>query len=111
MWRVEVTSEAELEIFEAALRSERERTGLGFRFEAQVNAVFTKLLDNPFHFRTIEPGVRRLAWVRFTRSPLRRSLRSAHRVCTQLLAISSYRNADEIIPPWKLPRSSFSLGA
>ena len=41
MWRLEVSGEAELEIFEAALRYERERGGLGFRFEAQVNTVFT----------------------------------------------------------------------
>jgi hypothetical protein len=30
MWRLDVSSEAELEIFEAALRYEREREGLGF---------------------------------------------------------------------------------
>jgi hypothetical protein len=35
MWRLDVSSEAELEIFAAALRYERERDGLGFRFEAQ----------------------------------------------------------------------------
>ena len=39
MWRLDVSSEAELEIFDAALRYERERIGLGFRFEAQINAV------------------------------------------------------------------------
>jgi hypothetical protein len=41
MWRLDVSTEAELEIFEAALRYEREREGLGLRFEAQVNTVFT----------------------------------------------------------------------
>jgi hypothetical protein len=51
--------EAELEIFEAALRYEREREGLGFRFEAQVNTVFTRLLENPFQFPVIEADVRR----------------------------------------------------
>ncbi len=59
MWRLDVSSEAELDIFEAALRYERERPDLGFRFEAQVNAVFTRLLDNPFLFAEIEEGARR----------------------------------------------------
>jgi plasmid stabilization system protein ParE len=59
MWRLDVSSEAELEIFEAALRYERERIGLGVRFETQVNAVFARLVDNPFQFPVIEEGVRR----------------------------------------------------
>ncbi len=59
MWRLDVSSEAELDIFGAALRYERERLGLGFRFEAQVNAVFARLLDNPFLFPAIEEGARR----------------------------------------------------
>lgn len=42
MRRLDVSSEAELEIFEAALRDERERAGLGFRFDAEVNAVFAR---------------------------------------------------------------------
>jgi plasmid stabilization system protein ParE len=59
MWRLDVSLEAELEIFEAALRYERERADLGFRFEAQVNTVFARLLDNPFQFPEIEEGARR----------------------------------------------------
>ena len=59
MWRLDVSSEAELEIFEAALRYERERAGLGFRFEAQVNAVFARLIENPLQFPEIEEGARR----------------------------------------------------
>jgi pimeloyl-ACP methyl ester carboxylesterase len=59
MWRLAVSLEAELEIFEAALRSERERADLGFRFEAQVNTVFVRLVDNPFLFPEIEEGARR----------------------------------------------------
>jgi hypothetical protein len=59
MWRLDVSSEAELEIFEAALRYEREREGLGFRFETQVNTAFARLLENPFQFPVIEDGVRR----------------------------------------------------
>jgi plasmid stabilization system protein ParE len=59
MRRLDVSSEAELEIFEAALRYERERAGLGFRFEAQVNAIFARLLDNPLQFPEIEEGARR----------------------------------------------------
>ncbi len=59
MWRLHVSSEAELEIFEAALRYERERAGLGFRFEAQVNTVFARLLENPFQFPATQEGDRR----------------------------------------------------
>jgi plasmid stabilization system protein ParE len=59
MRRLEVSAEAELEIFEAALRYEREREGLGFRFEAQVHTVFTRLLENPFQFPVIEEDIRR----------------------------------------------------
>src|SRR5437773_11956527 len=59
MWRLDVSSEAELETFEAALRYERDRVGLGFRFEAQVNAVFARVLENPFQFPEIERGARR----------------------------------------------------
>lgn len=59
MWRLDVSSEAELEIFEAALRYEREREGLGFRFEAQVNTIFARLLENPFQFPVVEQDVRR----------------------------------------------------
>jgi len=59
MWRLDVSSEAELEIFEAALRYERERTGLGIRFETQVNTVFARLVDNPFQFPVIEEAARR----------------------------------------------------
>ena len=59
MWRLDVSSEAELEIFEAALRYEREREGLGFRFEAQVNTIFARLVENPYQFPVIEEDVRR----------------------------------------------------
>lgn len=59
MWRLDVSSEAEVEIFEAALRYERERIGLGGRFETQVNTVFARLVDNPFQFPVIEEGGRR----------------------------------------------------
>ncbi len=59
MWRLHVSAEAEVEIFEAAVRYEREREGLGFPFEAQVNTVFARLLEHPFQFPVIEDGVRR----------------------------------------------------
>ena len=59
MWRLHVSSEADLEIFEAALRYECEHEGLGFRFEAQASAVFVRLLENPFQFPVIEEDVRR----------------------------------------------------
>jgi hypothetical protein len=59
MWRLDVSSEAELEILEAALRYERERADLGFRFEAQVNSIFARVLENPFQFPEIDEGARR----------------------------------------------------
>jgi hypothetical protein len=59
MRRVDVSSEAELEIFEAALRYERERAGVGLRFEAEVNGVLVRVLENPFQFPAIDEGVRR----------------------------------------------------
>jgi plasmid stabilization system protein ParE len=59
MRRLDVSSEAELEIFEAAFRYERERAGLGFRFEAAVNSIFGRLLENPFQFSEINEGARR----------------------------------------------------
>jgi len=71
MWRLDVSSEAELEVFAAALRYERERPGLGFRFEADVNGLFARLLENPFQFPEIEEG--RTAGARST-LPLRRLL-------------------------------------
>jgi plasmid stabilization system protein ParE len=59
MWRLDVSAEAELEIFEAALRYERERADLGLRFEAQVNTIFARVLENPFQFPAINEGARR----------------------------------------------------
>ena len=59
MRRLDVSSEAELEIFAATLRYEGERPGLGFRFEADVNGLFARLLENPFQFPEIEEGARR----------------------------------------------------
>ena len=59
MSRLEVSAEAELEIFEAALRYERERRDLGFRFEAAINAVFARVVENPFQFPEVAEGTRR----------------------------------------------------
>ena len=50
MWGLDVSAEAEVEIFEAALRYEREKSGLGLRFEADLERVFTRLADNPLQF-------------------------------------------------------------
>jgi len=70
MWRLDVSSEAELEIFEAALRYEHELIGLGVRFETQVDTVFARLLDNPFQFPLVEEGARRASFA-FFRTPVR----------------------------------------
>ena len=50
MKRLELSAEAELDMFEAALRYEGEREGLGFRFEVEVNRVFERIVRNPFQF-------------------------------------------------------------
>ena len=63
--RLAVSSEAELEIFEAALRYERERARLGLRFETEVNAVFERILQNPLQFPEIDQGARRALVRRF----------------------------------------------
>jgi plasmid stabilization system protein ParE len=59
MRRLDVSSEAELELFEAALRYERERAGLGVRFEAQTAAVFARLVERPLQFPAVEGDARR----------------------------------------------------
>ena len=65
MWRLDVSAEAEVEIFEAALRYEREKSGLGFRFEADLGRVFTRLAENPLQFPEIEMEARRALLRRF----------------------------------------------
>jgi len=50
MNRLALSAEAELEMFEAALRYEREREGLGLRFEVEVNHVFERITQSPSHF-------------------------------------------------------------
>jgi hypothetical protein len=65
MRRLDVSSEAELEVFAAALKYERERPGLGFRFEADVNGVFARLLENPYTWKRgrIACSARRVAGI------------------------------------------------
>jgi hypothetical protein len=65
MWRLDVSAEAEVEIFEAALRYEREKSGLGLRFEADLERVFTRLADNPLQFPQVEAEARRALLRRF----------------------------------------------
>ena len=65
MWRLDVSAEAEVEIFAAALRYEREKSGLGFRFEADLGRVFTRLAENPLQFPEIELEARRALLRRF----------------------------------------------
>ena len=65
MWRLDVSAQAEVEIFEAALRYEREKSGLGFRFEADLGRVFTRLAENPLQFPEIESEARRALLRRF----------------------------------------------
>jgi len=65
MWRIEVSSEAELDIFEAALRYEREQATLGVQFEADLDRVFSRLSENPLQFPLIEAEARRALLRRF----------------------------------------------
>ena len=65
MWRLGVSAEAEVEIFEAALRYEREKPGLGFRFEADLGRAFTRLAENPLQFPEIEMEAPRALLRRF----------------------------------------------
>ena len=66
MWRLDVSAEAEVEIFEAALGYEREKSGLGFRFEADLRRVFTRRAENPLQFFEIEMEARRALLRRFS---------------------------------------------
>lgn len=59
MRRLEIRHEAEIEIFDAALYYERERRGLGSRFEAEVEHVLSRAQENPLQFPELAPGVRR----------------------------------------------------
>jgi plasmid stabilization system protein ParE len=65
MWRLDVSAEAEVEIFEAALRYEREKSGLGLRFEADLERMFARLADNPLQFPQLEAEARRALLRRF----------------------------------------------
>ncbi|WP_129344928.1 type II toxin-antitoxin system RelE/ParE family toxin [Sorangium cellulosum] len=59
MRRLEIRQEAEIEVFDAALRYERERRDLGFRFESELDATIRRIIENPLQFPEIEPGIRR----------------------------------------------------
>ncbi|WP_437929066.1 hypothetical protein WMF37_07275 [Sorangium sp. So ce291] len=59
MRRLEIRQEAEVEIFDAALRYERDRRDLGFRFESEVDVTLRRAMENPLQFPEIEPGIRR----------------------------------------------------
>ena len=59
MKRLEIRQEAQEDILEAALHYERERPGLGFRFESELNHTLERVQEGPLHFPEIERGVRR----------------------------------------------------
>ena len=89
--RLAVSSEAELEIFEAALRYERERARLGLRFETEVNAVFERILQNPLQFPEIDQGARRALVRRF---PYGVSFTVEHDLVTILAVLHLHRDPD-----------------
>ena len=59
MWRIEVSAAAESDIGGSALWYEGERSGLGPRFEDQVDKLFARLAQNPFQFPEVERNARR----------------------------------------------------
>lgn len=63
--RLVLSSEAELDLFEAALRYEGERIGLGERFEADIDRLFARIQDNPRQFPIVDQPVRRALATRF----------------------------------------------
>lgn len=89
--RLAVSSEAELEIFEAALRYERERARLGSRFETEVNAVFERILQNPLQFPEIDQGARRALVRRF---PYGVFFTVEHDIVTILAVLHLHRDPD-----------------
>jgi plasmid stabilization system protein ParE len=57
---VELTPSAQSDLFDAAVAYELEREGLGARFEAQVDRLFTRISSRPLQFAQIsDEGVRR----------------------------------------------------
>jgi toxin ParE1/3/4 len=56
---LELRLEARAEFLEAMLWYEAERTGLGARFDAQVDRVLSRIQAAPQQFPEIEPGFRR----------------------------------------------------
>ena len=56
--RLVVRPEARLDIREAALWYDQQRSGLGDRFIEDLDAVFERILDNPLQFPEIDPPVR-----------------------------------------------------
>ena len=59
MRKLELREEAEIELFEATLRYERERDGLGVRFASELDEVLGRARENPLQFPEVEQGVRR----------------------------------------------------
>ena len=91
MWRLDVSAEAEVEIFEAAHRYEREKAGLGFRFEADLGHVFTRLAENPLQFPEVESEARRALLRRF---PYGVFFTAADDVVTVLAVLHLHRHPD-----------------
>jgi plasmid stabilization system protein ParE len=57
--RLELRLEARAEFLDAIRWYEAERTGLGARFEGEVDRVLTRIQASPQQFPEIEPGYRR----------------------------------------------------
>jgi toxin ParE1/3/4 len=59
MRRLLVREEAEFDLLQAALHYERERQGLGLRFERELNHALGLVQTGPLQFPEVEVGVRR----------------------------------------------------
>lgn len=57
--KVLLSAAAEVEVFEAALRYEREVAGLGFRFESEISNALGRISENPLQFPQVEGEARR----------------------------------------------------
>jgi len=53
-----VRPEASLDVVEAAVAYEGEREGLGWDFEAEVDRVMSRIVENPLHFADRFSGIR-----------------------------------------------------
>ena len=65
MKSLHIRPEAELDILEAAVWYENERTNLGFEFEAELSEIYRRIVENPRQFPIQRRDLRRAVFTRF----------------------------------------------